>query len=743
MPPLPNLPSKRQHYGTGTATAYAGSNITGAQVSYRVKRLVRFPGWYYWRHPYFKDTPQEIAHGETVTDASGQYKIDFKALPDTSVSKENLPTFQYEVTADVTDINGETHTATRIVSVGYHALTANIDVPNRLDKDKKADTLRISTLNLNGQSVATKGTLAMYKLQAPDQVLRPRPWEAPDYTNWERGGFKELFPHDAFADEYDPTTWKRGKPVWETDFNTGKATYIELPILKKWASGKYLIVLETKDKFGQDVKALAQTALYSDSDKKLADHQLFQIRSDKETYAVGDKVVVTIASASRDLSVSVFVEKDNKLVGTHIIALNDSSSSFTVPVTSDDVGGFAINYSFSAYNSFQSGSLPIAVPYPKTELEIETLTFRDKLEPGTDETWSFRIKGPKGDKVSAELLASMYDASLDAFREHAWSFDPLMRTIYYPHFYINAGPSYGVSPFRTYLDNDPYHFSPQRYDSFNWFGFYFGNNRYRLTQSMKMNAAAPEENIEGVNAESDMVESPFQKILEGKAAGIEILRPGESTKETYFNEVKIRKNLQETAFFFPQLKTDGEGNVSFNFTTPEALTQWKLQLLAHTKSLESAVTTLQTVTQKELMVIPNAPRFLREGDEINYQHQNRQPHRETTFRRSKTGVDDAVTNEDISKKLLIAPLHPEKMPKTKQHGKKLRSRSIRWATPKSLGVLKIPDGLQAVQYKVIAKAGDYSDGEQNLLPVLTNRMLVTETLPMWVRSNQTKTFHTR
>lgn len=727
----------------GTATAYAGSTITDAKVSYRVKRVVYFPTWYYWYYPYFNSTPQEIAHGETVTDASGNYEIDFKALPDNSLSKENLPTFQYEVTADVTDINGETHTASTIVSVGYHALTATIDIPDRLDKTKKSDTLTIATTNLNDQPVDARGTLKMYKLQAPDHVLRPRPWAAPDYSNWEKTDFKKRFPHEAFANEDDPTTWERGKLVWEKDFDTGKSTAVPLAISKKWDSGKYVIELKTTDAFGQEVMALTQTTLYSDADKKLADNQLFQISTDKETYAIGDKVEVKIASASEDLTVSVFVEKDKKIVDTHIVRLSDNTISFSVPVTSDDLGGFSINYSFSANNSFKSGALPISVPYPKTDLEIETLTFRDKLAPGTDETWAFTIKGPKGDKVSAELLASMYDVSLDAFRDHTWLFDPLMRPTYYSNIYIDARQSFGVSTFRTFLDNDTYNATPQYYDSLDWFGFSFG---YR-TRNRMMKRAAP---MSAVAMEMEADKGALNEVVtigygdtEEKRDSSEETKskPKEEEKETDFSDVKIRKNLQETAFFFPQLKTDKEGNVSFNFTTPEALTKWKLQLLAHTKSLESAVTTLETVTQKELMVIPNAPRFLREGDEINISTKIANLTEKQLSGEAKLVLTDAVTNTDISKELLLSSslgggaagggsqAEPSKMFKVDSMG----NTQVSWR-------LKIPDGIQAVQYKIIAKAGDFSDGEQNLLPVLTNRMLVTETLPMWVRSDQTKTF---
>jgi uncharacterized protein YfaS (alpha-2-macroglobulin family) len=743
----------------GNAAAYVGSNVTDTKVVYRVKRVVFSPRWYYWHHPYFNSSPQEIAHGETVTDASGDYEIDFKALPDNRISKETQPTFRYEVTADVTDINGETHTATTTVSVGYHALTASIEVPERLDGDKKADTLTITVKNLNGEPTDSRGTLKMYKLQAPDQVLRDRPWPAPDYKNWEKAVFKEMFPHDAYGSEHDPTTWEKGKLLWQSDFDTEKATEIPLGISKKWASGKYEIVLETTDKFGQKVKAVAQTTVYSDSDKTLADNQIFQIKADKENYAIGDKVEIQIASASKDLTVTVFVEKDKKIVDTQTFELDDNAESFTIPVTADDLGGFAVNYHFSAYNSFRSGSLSIAVPYPKTDLEIETLTFRDKLEPGTDETWAFKIKGGNGDKVSAELLASMYDASLDVFRGHGWSFNPLMRPTYLSTIYTDARQNFSVNAFRTYLHNDIYSFTPQSYDSFDWFGLSFGNRGYYrdgLTRRMKGDIVAPMEETEADEAILNEVVTLGYAGTEDKKEDGDPLKaptpeeernPKKDSPETYIDAVKIRKNLKETAFFFPKLRTDKEGNVSFNFTTPQALTRWKLQLLAHTESLESAARTLETVTQKELMVLPNIPRFLREGDEISVSTKIANLTDQELTGQAKLVLTDALTNEDISKKLLISSSE-EEMPQAQGAGGVVSGAELSEAAFKadSMGNtqiswrLRIPDGLQAVQYKVIAKAGNFSDGEQNLLPVLTDRMLVTETLPMWVRSDQTKTF---
>ncbi len=732
----------------GKAIAYAGSNITGAKVTYRVKRVVYFPKWHYWHHPNFNTKPQEIAHGETKTDASGSYEIEFKALPDNSVDKKNLPTFNYEITADVTDINGETHSATTRVTVGYHAMTATIDIPDLLDKDEKEAKITVSTNNLNGQSVQAKGTLKMYKLKAPEYVLRPRTWPAPDYEGFSKAKFKELYPHDAYGDEDDPSNWKKGALVWESTFDTGNSTEILLKNTKKWLSGVYVIELESKDKFGQLVKDLVQTTLFGHTDKKLADNQLFEIKTDKKSYEIGDKVKVTLLSSAEDITVTVYVEKDQKIIDSRLIHLNNNSGSFTVPVDAADLGGFAITYVFSAFNSFVSGDMNISVPYPSSDLKIETLAFRDKLQPGTDETWSFKIKGPKGDKVAAELLAGMYDASLDAFRGHNWGFDPLTKPTYYSHRYTNAHQSFGINPFNTYkADHDSYSNKTQHFDSFDRFGLYFGHGG-RLQMSGKRSQiknSAPEIAME-VEADGAFLGKVVrkEKKLTGSAAGVQatdLPLAGDKEKPSFSN-IKIRKNLQETAFFFPQLMTDKEGSVSFSFTTPEALTKWKLQLLAHTKNLESSVTTLEAMTQKELMVMPNAPRFLREGDEIVISSKIANLTDKRLSGQAKLELIDAVTGKDVAKKLLIPPPSGDGGAAggggQVEAGRNFKVDSL--GNTQVSWTLKIPENIQAVQYKIIAKAGDFSDGEQNVLPVLTNRMLVTETLPMWVRSNQTKTF---
>jgi uncharacterized protein YfaS (alpha-2-macroglobulin family) len=721
----------------GNALAYAGSNITDAKVVYRVYRKVNYPRWYFWSRPSFNVEPQEIIHGKTTTDADGNFEIDFKALPDTSQDQSALPTFSYEVTADITDINGETRSASTNVNVGYHALTAQINIASQLDKHDSKQVLSIDTRNLNGEFVPAKGLIKIYKLKAPSAVLRPRPWSAPDYQEFTKEAFKALFPNEAYTNEHDPKNWDEGELVYSKDFNTDTSKELKLGKIKRWESGGYVVILESKDRFGQDVKDEVQTMVYSDDDNTLADNQLFKIATNKTSYGINDTVELLIGSSAEGLFVTLEIEKDHKIISKQVVVLKNDKQVVKIPVIENDLGGFVVHYSYAFENSFKSGRLNISVPYPKTDLEIETLTFRDKLQPGTDETWRFKIKGPKGDKVATELLASMYDASLDQFKTHNWTFSPIQGPTYYSQYRLNSGRSFVMNPFTVdNLRRASGSYTIQNYDALNFFGLYFGRNSNRnfLTKSAVMSASIElmddgvmEPNSIVYNADTKKAIIYNSKTEQNGGYITAEITEKEATEKQNFDDVKIRKNLQETAFFFPQLQTDKDGHVSFSFTTPEALTKWKLQLLAHTKSLESATTALETVTQKELMVIPNAPRFLREGDQISISTKIANLTEKELNGVAALQLFDAITGESIDQKLSNA--YNELGFTVSAKG----NTNVTWK-------LDIPYDVDAVQYKIIAKAGDFSDGEQNALPVLSNKMLVTETLPMWIKSNETRTF---
>ncbi|MAQ76112.1 MAG: alpha-2-macroglobulin [Aquimarina sp.] len=725
----------------GIAKAYAVTNITDAKVVYRVSRQVRYPIWCWW-YPRYGSDPQEIAYGETITNDKGEFTINFKAIPDKSVKEDNQPVFNYEVTADITDINGETRSTTTIVNVGYHTITANIIAASKIDQSAKENSLTISTSNLNGQAVGVEGTLEVSKLISPDQPLRKRPWKAPFYQQLSKEKFKELYPHDAYNNEDDYRSWEKGKVVFtktistEGTENTSKGSEkVLLNNIKKWEPGKYIIEFTSKDNYGQKVKAAQYVEVYDSKEKTVSDNQLFEIYTDKSSYASGEQVLLTLGTSAKDMTVTLDIEKDHKIVETKIINLSDECKVIKLPVNKEDIGGFAISYSYVIYNSHNSGSLQITVPYEPTELTIETKTFRDKLQPGSKETWSFTIKGPKGDKVSAELLASMYDMSLDQFKPHNWSFDPLYRPTYYSSFQRRANYSFENTQFRGY--NQPasnYAYVYQGYDQLNLFGLQFGNDYGIMKRSrIAYAAASPMEESEMVmNDEAELQEVVVEDADMFASSSSDDNEKAEEESDKIKNdqnseEVQIRTNLQETAFFLPQLTTDNEGNVSFSFTTPEALTKWKLQLLAHTKTLNTGTSTLETVTQKELMVLPNPPRFLRQRDTLVLSTKIASLAEEQLSGSVELQLINPLDNATVNNQL--GNTNAKQQFTVDPEG----NTNISWK-------LSIPDNISAVQYTIIAKAENYSDGEQNVLPVLTNRMLVTETLPMWVRSEQTKTF---
>ncbi|MBU3009854.1 carboxypeptidase-like regulatory domain-containing protein [Polaribacter vadi] len=894
----------------GFAKAFSGANITDAKVVYRVHRKVQYPSWYYWRNPNSYSSSQEITNGESITDHLGNFSIQFKALPDENVSKESLPIFSYEITADVTDVNGESRSATSIIKVGYHSLIASFSVDGKIDKNQKETILKIDTKNLNNEFVKAKGTLKIYKLQAPKNPLRKRPWAAPDYQDISENTFKTLFPNDSYLkDETDAKNWQKGKQVFAADFNTENSKEIILNNTKSWVSGKYLIILESKDKFGQDVKDEKIITLFSSTENKVSDNQLFTISNIKANYTINDIVELQLGSASKNMTVVVQIEKNHKIIDTKFIQLNNNVKTIQIPINKEDIGGFAIKYHFVNYNYFKSGNLLINVPYPpKNNIGITTNIFRDKLQPGQEETWSFTIKDDKNDAIAAEVLASMYDASLDEFKTHHWSFNPTPnKPKYYSYSSSSAYKSFGNSNF--YIKNNQrnyYNFPSIKNTTYNWFGFSFRKNRwvnqqylnkialkfqeekekstynksgeftgtikgrvsdkkghllagvnilikgtknitisnfdgeysitakkddvlifsylgyqsieiktensstlnvslaknledldevvvvgYGTTKNKSVTGAvsvistddieaetiseevtalngftsgdsiskngdnitlrgansldknkAPLYIVDGVIVENpDLSANDISQInilkdasataLYGSRAanGVVIIntKEGQAKLDKELSNIKARKNFKETAFFYPQLKTDKNGKVSFSFTMPEVLTRWKLQLLAHTTDVKYASKTMQTITQKELMVVPNAPRFLREKDTITFSAKI------TNLTNNQlSGFAKLILTDGISGKVINTELQNKNANKNFIVDKDGNT-NVSWH-------LAIPENIQTVQYKIVAKAGDFSDGEQNVLPVLTNRMLVTETLPMWVRSNQTKTF---
>ena len=864
---------------SGTATSYTGSPISDAKVSYRIQRKMQYPTWWYWGKLYggFNSAAQEISQGTSTTDDKGNFKIVFKAIPDPSAIPSGSPIFNYEITADITDINGETRTTSQTVRVGYHSMTLHIEFPNKYDQVNSKEKIKISAQNLNYESIPSQGTVEIYKLTSPDKPTRRRPWRSPEHHQISKKEFELVFPHDNYKDVTDKDT--KETSVYKQSYKTIKIADIIPKNIKNWDTGSYRIQVTSSDPQGVKVTSKAKFDLINSKQRTVTKQQLIVVTLDKKNYTVGETALLSIGSASNDINIIVGIDVQGTMAEVQQIHLNNAIKTIKIPITKAHLKGIKIHYYTVNYNSFVSGSIPIKINNKKEFLEIQTQTFRDHISPGGKETWSFSIRG-NGKRQNAEVLASMYDASLDQFKNHEWNFYTPSPSVSHKYRDTNANLSFNTDRlFVNFNTSHSYLGTQLRFDTMDWFGFSFNNNHYinrqylRSLTSQRSNADSqisgivsdkdgplpgvtirikgtyfgtrtdlngyfelqvnkkdtlifsnigyenyiiPSSNLPkniilkqgsqtldevvplGISIEEseeseeydETIEVPMSgavlgmkksmankirirgfasvnndgkkplylidgklqptlnipqddilsiTILKGNKAtalygarainGVMVIitKKGQQELDAEMAKVRIRSNFKETAFFYPHLKTDKKGNVSFSFTSPEALTRWKIQLLAHTKNATTGYASFSTITQKKLMLTPNAPRFLRAGDRVVISSKISNLTDAALLGNVQLQLFDALTNSPIDTDL--------------QNNRKQQTFTVNAKGNTSVSwELIIPDNIQAVLYKIIAKAGDFSDGEQHILPVLSNRMLVTETMPMWVKSNETKTF---
>lgn len=727
----------------GKATAYSGANIDGAEVKYRVVRKTVFPIWcygWYWRMMPQTNEERIIVVGTTKTDVNGEFSITFEAIPDASANKQFSPSFTYEISADVIDITGETHTNTSSVRVGYLALDANIETPETIERDKE-NKFAITTNNLNGQFEAADIDLKLYELNEPAIFKKPRLWGAPDQFTLNKAEHDKLFPNEVYKDENLPTNWEKAGLVKSANFNTKdtKEWVINANDLKK--SGTYLLEMNTNDKNGKPITIKKIIFVHSLQDNKLSPQNALTVYADKKSYSPNDKATFFIGSSLQNAFVVVDISFKGEILKKEYLYLNNEIKQLSIDILEKYRGGLTMRCFTVKDNRPYQSSLNIEVPFDSKDLKIEWSTFRDKLLPGEKDTWKLKIKGPKGEKVASELLAAMYDASLDAFMPHRWNWG-----IYQPNYYgygygFENGNTFGAQNFRLYQNNwIKYNdFTSQEYDALNYFGFSFGygNYWYRGGYPMPlMSANMVLDEVKGV--ESVKIVSPKIKKKEGRenneeldatmGAGFledkEVITP---PKAIPLGQVKARTNLNELAFFLPQLTTDAEGYVSFSFQMPEALTKWKFMGLAHTKTMDFSIFEKEIVTQKDLMVVPNVPRFLREGDKVIISAKVTNLSANDLNGLVELRLFDTETKQSAN--IALKNTNPQQsifIPKG-------QSTVAKWT-------LDIPFTFKAIDYEIVASAGNYSDGEGATLPVLTNRMLVTESMPLPIRGKQTKSF---
>jgi len=714
---------------TGKAMAFAGNNIDGARVKYRVTRSAHFPYYDRWWYPFPILPEVEIAQGEAKTGNSGEFTLHFKAIPDASQDKSTNPVFNYTVFADVTDINGETRSSEVVVSVGYSSLLVGMNIPEKLNLMK--DTIfKLSSTNLNGRPTPAEVTVKILKLRQPEKLFRSRIAGIPDLTVMTREEFYAQFPYDIYKNDDNPATWQIEETLLERIMNSGTDSVLNINDQKSASMkpGVYVLLLKAKDPFGNPVEIKKYFTAYDPSVKGMPVYALNWFVPLKTECEPGETAQFLIGS-KENVSVIYEIRVHDSLLSRQWLKLNDNQVKIDVPVKEEYRGNFMVNFVFVKHNRAFQNSQVITVPFSNKKLDIVFETFRNKMIPGGKEEWKIKVKNASGKGADAEFLASMYDESLDVFQANQWDFS------IYPSYSWGSiwatGEAFGTSSgfgFHEML-NSP--FTSQEYDQLNWFGLnYFGGRSGYMKSSRLMEKQTMSADMDVPSADGEVVPPPPppEQSDEKAEPGIE--------KKSSPSLFQVRKDFRETAFFYPSLVTDSAGNLSVSFFVPESLTRWKILGFAHTKQLDYGLTEKEAITQKDLMVFPNSPRFVRQGDIVIFSAKtvnlsNRMLSGEVTLE-----FFDAITLNPVN---IIVNTNPSTLTNLTNPTiftiKPGESTSLEWKL-----VIPVDPGLSVLQYRIVAKAGNFSDGEEKAIPVLTNRMLVTETLPLPVKGKGTFEF---
>jgi len=397
----------------GKATAYTGAAVDAAKVSWRVVREVRYPAWWYWRCWWMPARPsasQEISHGTSITESNGTFDLEFTARPDRSIAPESEPTFQFTVYADVTDSSGETRSTQRVVNVGYTALTASLSTDHWLTGDDPI-TIAVHTSTLDGQGLKSAGTLRVYSLQQPEEVGRA---SLGGSNRYERATLDQ----PPAPDPSQPNSWELDELVSEQAVETNDAGVATVNI--NLEAGIYRGKFETQDRFGKSVTALLPLQVLDPESRQLSIRipDLFAV--EKPSIEPGEQFTCLWGSGYDKARAFVEIEHRGQLIQSFWTRPQDTQVLIQQDVTEAMRGGFTVRTTMVRENRAYLRTQRITVPWSNKQLQVKWEHFVSKLEPGSKERWTAVISGPDAAAVAAEFVATMYDASLDAYLPHSW-----------------------------------------------------------------------------------------------------------------------------------------------------------------------------------------------------------------------------------------------------------------------------------------------------------------------------------
>ena len=732
------------------AEAYTGAPVDGAKVSWRVTRTPRLPAWTrwcWWVSPARSNT-EEIAHGVSETAADGSVMIAFVAKPDESVNEALEPIFDFLVTADVTGGAGETRSANRRVLVGYTSLKASLSAVEWLESGKELE-FKVRTESLDGEGRMAKGVVKIHRLKEPE--VCPRPMRAGRQ-------YGSLGDDPGGSASIDPNRWEPGELVKEFEVQTDAEG--EAIVKSGLEAGAYRLIFETKDANGRKIQALLGIEVVAPDGEDFPTPMPFYTGAPAWSVEPGETASVFWGSGHTEARACVEWYQNSRLLKREWSKDGQTQQIFTYPIEEENRGGITVVLRQVTMNRMHQFEKVIRVPWTNKELKLRWEHLVSKLEPGAKETWTAVVEGAGGEAAVAEMVATMYDASLDAYAPHR--FQTLMgalrsewgasRRVQFSsvmgrletRIWFDPQGGYGMSPmFRRYRNELQLYAGGARL----YYGY--GNEsddglRSRSSARMKYNEA--NKGGRGGGGALPGMAKPSSPAMAPMVFGASVSDAGgfevEGVSSDGFagdpngeveakgpdvSQVTARKNLQETAFFFPALTSDADGKVRISFTMPEALTKWRFLGMAHDANFRSGMLEGETVTAKDLMVQPNPPRFMREGDVLEFTVKVTNQSESEQSGMARFTLADAATDEDRTAEMGIAS------PDQKFTVPAKESRTLKWK-------IAVPDGAGFLKYKAVAATDNLTDGEEGWLPVISRRILVTESMSLPIRNAGSKKF---
>ncbi len=729
---------------TGTAATYAGTMIANAKVRYEVTRIPEWRGWWYWN--YLREE-KIIETGETTTDDDGAYQIAFTAKPDVNAKESEYLVYQYRVKVDVTDTNGETRGTTTITSTGYKSMFLSVSMPsgfNVMDK-AKLDAAKIYSESANGSPLSADVTVKISRLANYDKPRLNKPWQSCD--NPLPGVTREIWDSKLPNLEYshsdnqiDSLAVDKLLKTIQVHCDEGEGK-VDLSFLQKEGSGHYLVELESQDREGRPVKYQRRFTVFNPKESITKVNSVFFFDVEKSSYEPGETAIVRIGSALSGLKVRYQVQCGADVVEDGMKTIDQSVERITIPIKENMRGGLSVVMFYVRNNHYESISESISVPYSNKKLTAKFETFRDKLYPGDTEKWKIRITDYQQKAVRAEFAATLFDASVNTLASNYWYLNAFQSNYSGNWYGSQTFGTTSASEFKGEGNHAPYSHFSLSHPTINWYGHAprFGGGFYnemmfgaavKGARNMAVTDAAPMMLMKSAAVESapmmaDIAEEAADEEVQAEAQVASTNGADDGGED--FSNAEIRTNFAETAFFKPDIVTDYNGDLFIEFTVPQSITRWKMLGIAHTKDMAVGTLTNELVTNKDFSIIPNLPRFMRCGDKV-----------EIPVKFSNLGDNDVVRGQIKMEVLDVETMRPLKQFKIWEP---LQAFEVfKGKTEASKFVVDVPQYDKPVAIRIMGVSGNRSDGEQHIVPVLTDKTLVTEALTLSVRGNESRTF---